>query len=404
MITLFNTATSRLEPVTFLANRASVYVCGVTPYDTTHLGHAFTYLAYDVLIRFLRHSGVKVTYAQNVTDIDDDILRKSKELGIAYSELASRETAQFLADMDSLNVIRPDRFVQATQVIPEIVTSVERLVNRGAAYISDGNVYFDSTSFPDYGAISHSGRDSQIKLAAEHGGFPDDSRKRDPLDFLLWQKHIAGEPEWPSPFGPGRPGWHIECSTIATEVLGLPVSIHGGGVDLVFPHHASEIAQAETLTGVHPFVQHWMHTAMVRMDGEKMSKSLGNMVFVRDLIKRYSADAIRLYLLSHHYRQEFEWEEAELADAADLASRLTTLDLQHVAGEPTSDGSIVDAMNESTGDDLQTPEVVRRLAALAEGGNRDVPATGVAAALSWAVDVLGLQLSRSGTPAESLSP
>ena len=232
-----------------------------------------------------------------MTDIDDDILRKSKELGLPFDTLAERETAQFKTDMASLNVLEPDAFVPATTVIPGIVDAVTSLVQSGAAYVVEGNVYFDNRGFSGYGRPLHGDRSDMLRLAAEHGGFPDDPKKRDPLDFLLWQAHSGDEPSWPSPWGPGRPGWHIECSTIAMSFLGFPVDIHGGGSDLIFPHHASELAQAETLTGQAPFVRHWMHNAMVRMDGEKISKSLGNMVFIRDLVPTSAPDAIRLYLL-----------------------------------------------------------------------------------------------------------
>ena len=393
MFRLFNTASRRIEQLEFPGDRASLYVCGVTPYDTTHLGHAFTYVMFDVLARYLRSVGVDVSYTQNVTDIDDDILRKAKERGLPYDELAARETAQFLRDMDDLSVIRPDSYVPATSMMPEIVASVRKLLDHGLAYVSEGNVYFANNAFPEYGSIAHVGRDELIRLAAEHGGFPDDPRKRDPLDFLLWQAHVSGEPEWPSPFGPGRPGWHIECSTIASVTLRVPLDIHGGGMDLIFPHHASEIAEAESSLDIHPFVRLWMHTAMVRMDGEKMSKSLGNMVFIRDLLTRYSSDAIRLYLLSHHYREPFEWDERELERASELAavlSRFATAAPQKVDGDQPAPHSFEAAM----ADDFRTPAVIEELFQMSV----DPASADIRTVVAWSRSVLGLQLASTAAP------
>jgi cysteinyl-tRNA synthetase len=383
MLRLYNSLSHTIEPVETIDGSVSVYVCGVTPYDTTHLGHAFTYVTFDVLVRYLRSCGITVRYAQNVTDIDDDILRKAGELGMAYDQLARQETDQFLADMASLNVVEPDAFVPATSVMSEIVDAVQKLLNAGVAYKAGGNVYFESRTFPEYGAAIHSDRVEMLRLAREHGGKPDDENKRDPLDFLLWQKRLSGEPYWSSPFGSGRPGWHIECTTIALTELGFPVDIHGGGSDLIFPHHASEIAQAEKLEGRAPFVRHWMHTAMVRMDGEKMSKSLGNMVFVRDLIQTYSADAIRLYLLGHHYREPFEWDRAELDQAQALADAMR---LAAPADADRSSGATT-RLAEAIADDFHTDRVVALLDSLATG-----PSTEFHSAIAWATPVLGLTL------------
>ena len=391
-ITLFNTATLSIEPLQARGGRATLYVCGVTPYDTTHAGHAFTYVTFDALRRVLQDAGITVQYTQNVTDIDDDILRKSAELGVPYDELAERETELYLADMASLNVATPHSYVKATDAIPDIVTAVEELVRGGIGYQSGGNVYFDNRAFSGYGALCHCDREHMLALAAEHGGFPDDPAKRDPLDFLLWQGHKPGEPSWPSPFGAGRPGWHIECSTIAMITLGLPVTIHGGGRDLIFPHHASEIAQAESVHKVSPFAEHWMHTAMVRYQGEKMSKSLGNLVLVRDLLRRYSADAIRLYLLSHHYREEFEYDEGGLADAAVVVERLRGV----VAGASDVEGAdnpVIREMRDLLWTDLDIPRVIARMVDHLDGSGSAGPSSDVVAGLRWISHVLGLTLS-----------
>ncbi|MGD2178151.1 MAG: cysteine--tRNA ligase, partial [Anaerolineae bacterium] len=300
---LYNTLSRNIETFTPRDEPVSVYVCGITPYDTTHLGHAFTYMAIDVLIRYLEFRGHRVQYVQNVTDVDDDILRRAKEVGETWKALGDRWTAHFIRDMMALNVRPPDHFPRATSVIPQITHVVQRLLDGGVAYESGGNVYFHIDAWYQYGKLSRLPRDEMLPIANERGNHPDDPRKRDPLDFVLWQAQAPGEPAWESPWGPGRPGWHIECSTMAMHYLGDSVDIHSGGADLAFPHHESEIAQAEAATRKRPYVRYWVHTAMVRHGGEKMSKSLGNLVMVNDLLQDWSPNALRVYLACHHYRQ-----------------------------------------------------------------------------------------------------
>ncbi|MDQ3881249.1 MAG: cysteine--tRNA ligase, partial [Chloroflexota bacterium] len=295
-------AKHEFEPVG--AAPVGLYVCGITPYDSGHLGHAFTYVQFDVLNRYLRHLGHDVRYVQNLTDVDDDMLRRARELGEDYLALGERNVTGFFRDMDALNWLRPDVYPRATHHIPAMQRLIARLLERGHAYRADGFVYFDVASFPTYGALSRIPRDEMLPVANERGNVPDAPGKRDPLDFIVWQPSAPGEPSWTSPWGAGRPGWHIECSAMSMEYLGDRFEIHGGGSDLIFPHHESEIAQSEGATGVRPFVAFWMHTGMVHHEGEKMSKSLGNLVLVRDLLVDYPGDAIRLYLLSHHYRAE----------------------------------------------------------------------------------------------------
>jgi L-cysteine:1D-myo-inositol 2-amino-2-deoxy-alpha-D-glucopyranoside ligase len=273
------------------------------------MGHAFTYVFFDTLRRALRRAGWPVDYVQNVTDIDDDILKRAHETGQRWDELGRAQTAQYERDMAALNVEPPTHFLRATEEIDQMIPLIEKLVGKGHAYIAGGNVYFAVATDPDYGSLSRLSRDEMRAIAAERGGNVDDPHKRDPLDFLLWQAEQPGEPAWDAPWGRGRPGWHIECSAMAMHFLGPTVDIHGGGADLIFPHHESEIAQSESATDVRPFVRVWMHTAMVRYQGEKMSKSLGNMVFVRDALTHYDANAIRLYLLSHHYREPWDYED-----------------------------------------------------------------------------------------------
>ena len=318
MLQLYNTRTRRVEPFQPQGNAVTLYVCGITPYDTTHLGHAFTYTTGDILVRYLEFRGLAVRYAQNVTDIDDDILKKAKEVGEEWRQVGDRWTAHFIADMKALNVRPPDFFPRATDVIDEIIESVQALIDAGVAYVSGGNVYFHVDAWPDFGQLSQIPRSEMLPIANERGNHPDDPHKYDPLDFVLWQAQAEGEPAWESPWGWGRPGWHIECSTMATRYLGQSIDIHGGGADLLFPHHECEIAQVEPVTG-QPFVRTWLHAAMVHHEGEKMSKSLGNLVMVRDLLQAWSPDTLRIYLARHHYRQPWAYNAGELAQAQAVA-------------------------------------------------------------------------------------
>jgi L-cysteine:1D-myo-inositol 2-amino-2-deoxy-alpha-D-glucopyranoside ligase len=302
-----------------LGRRVTLYVCGITPYDAAHVGHAFTYVAFDTLARFLRARGHEVVYCQNVTDVDDDVLRRAAANGEDYLALGQRETAAYLRDMDALNVARPDYFPKATGEIPAMLELAGRLVAGGHAYEVDGTVFFDVTTYPGFGELSGLDPAEQRDLLAERGGDPGDPRKRNPLDFIVWQRSQPGEPWWESPWGRGRPGWHLECSAMARRHLGVTIDLHGGGADLLYPHHESERAQSESANGA-PFVRRWLHTGMVRYQGEKMSKSLGNLVFARDLFRDHEPTAVRLALLGHHWRSEWEWDPAELKEATDRLS------------------------------------------------------------------------------------
>ena len=395
---LYNTQTRRTERLTPRDGAVGIYVCGVTPYDTTHVGHAFTFLTFDVLVRHLRALGLRVTYVQNVTDIDDDILRKAREVGATWDELGSRETARFREDMRDLNALEPDHYVKATDHIPEMVAIIETLIAKGLAYVVNGSVYFSVESDPEFGQLSHIPRNEMLAVANERGNNPDDPNKRDPLDFVLWQAAKPGEPTWDSPWGPGRPGWHIECSAMATRYLGPTVDVHGGGADLIFPHHECEIAQTEPATGQKPFARIWMHTAMVDYQGEKMSKSLGNLVLVRDVLDTYTSDALRLYLLSHHYRERWEYRDDELDDWVTLAN-----DLREAAEFPAYGieevvdvGVFRERFYNALEDDLNTPAAIEALRAIGqaileapeEDDGREAQAT-----LRELADVLGLTLN-----------
>src|ERR671913_2494931 len=268
-----------------------MYTCGITPYDATHLGHAATFIAYDVLQRRLLDRGHTVTCVRNVTDVDDPLFAKARQLGIHYLDLAAGEETRFEADMEALNALPVASAPRASSAIPDIRGFIGMVLERGFAYQAEGAVYFDVSRFDRFGQLSHLDRQEMLVLAAERGGNVDDPHKHDPLDFVLWQPSAPGEPSWESLWGPGRPGWHIECSALAMRELGTTIDLHGGGSDLIFPHHECEAAQSEAATG-ELFVRHWMHAPMVGYQGTKMSKSLGNLVFISELVKEWDPMAV----------------------------------------------------------------------------------------------------------------
>ena len=360
---LYNTRSRQKEPLS--DRRIGIYVCGVTPYDTTHLGHAFTYTAFDVLIRYLRFLGREVTYVRNVTDIDDDILLRAASREMDWKELGDLEYAKFVADMECLNNVPPEVEPRATDHIPDIIRIIEGLLAKDFAYERDGHVYFEVKKDDSFGKLCGLSYIAQLELANERGNFPADPLKRDPLDFILWQAKKDHEPSWPSPWGEGRPGWHIECSAMSMKYLGESFAVHGGGGDLVFPHHEAEIAQSENFTGK-PFVRFWMHTGMLYCGEHKMSKSLGNMVFLADLLPVCPPDAIRLYLLGHHYREPWNHDRRGLAAARTLARRLS----QSLAGTIDASDNEIDRLGDrfhrAVSDDLNTPRAIAELRTLAE--------------------------------------
>jgi L-cysteine:1D-myo-inositol 2-amino-2-deoxy-alpha-D-glucopyranoside ligase len=343
-----------------------MYVCGITPYDTTHMGHAMTYLTFDVINRLCQHIGWRMKYVQNVTDIDDDILRKANETGEPWDRLGDRYIRQFHEDLNALNVLPMDVYPRASEEAETIIEMCQKLIASGNAYEVDGTVYYRVNSNPDYGTLSRYERDVMYDLLGERGGDPTDDKKEDPLDFILWQAAQPGEPTWESPWGPGRPGWHIECSAMAYRYLGPQIDIHGGGGDLIYPHHESEIAQSECFTGKKPFARFWVHVAMVRYDGEKMSKSLGNMVFARDVLRKHTADALRLYLHSNHYREEFDYQDDGPAQYEQLAADLKKA--SRIESEDAGELDLQELTDEFFGalkDDLNTPAAVTVLGRMA---------------------------------------
>ncbi len=321
VVRVFDTSAQRLVE-TRPEGAARLYVCGITPYDATHLGHAATYVAFDLLHRAWRNAGHEVVYVQNVTDVDDPLLERATRDGIDWRELAERETELFRQDMTALRVLPPQHYVGVVEAIPLVVAEVERLAEAGATYELDGDLYYAVSADQGFGEVSSMLREEMLHLFPQRGGDPDRDGKRDPLDALLWRAERPGEPAWSSPFGPGRPGWHIECSAIALAHLGSGFDVQGGGSDLIFPHHEMSAAHTQATRPGCAFAQAYVHTGMVAYQGEKMSKSLGNLVFVSRL-RESGVDpmAIRLALLRGHYRADREWTDEQVTDAEAVLAR-----------------------------------------------------------------------------------
>ena len=398
---LYNSLTHELEPFESIEpDVARMYVCGVTPYDVGHLGHALVYVAQDTLRRWLEFNAYEVHHVQNITDIDDDMVRKSKELGVTIAELTEQNHRIYLEEMDALSVQRPEQFPRVSGNIPEIVAMVAELVANGQAYEVDGYVFFDRSHTPWFGRLS--GRtQEELRTGSRTDTMPDepDHLKRDALDFLLWQPSSDEGATFDSPWGPGRPGWHIECSSMARTTLGDQIDIHGGGRDLAFPHHDSEIVQTECVTGESPSVRYWVHNGTMGLGGVKMSKSLGNLVKVSELLNAgHTPDAIRLLLLATHYRSDRDFSEEALVAEEENAALLRR------AAERAGDGpdalraepfrnAFMDAMD----NDLDTPGAIRVLLQLAGEMESGQVAGGTSvAALVELAGVLGLTLGRGG--------
>jgi L-cysteine:1D-myo-inositol 2-amino-2-deoxy-alpha-D-glucopyranoside ligase len=394
---LYDSLEGKRETFTNTGDPVKLYVCGITPYASTHLGHIFTYSASDVLVRHLKYQGFSVRYVQNLTDIDDPILRESKEQEEDWRELGLWWTRRYIDEMKTLNVSAPDDFPRASEVIDSIQETSRRLIQAGVAYEAGGSVFFDVDEWKEFGKLSRLPRDRMLEIANERGNHPDDPRKRNPLDFPLWQAQEAGEPWWDSPWGPGRPGWHIECSTMASRFLGDTIDIHGGGADLEFPHHETEIAQSEAASGKRPFVRCWFHIAMVRHEGEKMSKSLGNLIMVEDLLDRFSPDGLRLYLARHHYREPWSYDAEALASSEELAKKLRSASKYSREGGSAGSRELNHCRKTFVGaldDDLDTPRALAIVEALAdETVASDTARSEVSELLREFGNVLGLRLS-----------
>ncbi len=318
---VYNTLTrSKEEFVPREPGKVAMYVCGPTVYNHIHIGNARTFLSFDVVRRYLEWKGYEVTFVQNITDVDDKIINRANEEGRPAADVARDYTDAFIAAMRALGVADPTVRPFCTETIPQMIGMIERLIDRGHAYVVDGDVYFSVRSFPSYGKLS--GRDIDEMRAGARVEV--DERKADPLDFALWKAAKPGEPHWPSPWGEGRPGWHIECSVMSEKELGLPFDIHGGGADLVFPHHENELAQSEAATG-RPFVRYWMHGGMLQVNAEKMSKSLGNFLLLKDVLERYDANVIRLLMLQTHYRSPLDFSDSRLDETIHAYERLANI-------------------------------------------------------------------------------
>ncbi|MFH1684398.1 MAG: cysteine--tRNA ligase [Candidatus Margulisiibacteriota bacterium] len=316
---IFNTLTSQKEEFQPIdPPQVKMYVCGITPYDETHLGHARAYITFDIVYRYLEESGYKVTYVQNITDIDDKIIKKSNENRVTSKEITDKYTQAYFEVMDKLNVKRASKYPKATETIPDMIKVIKGLIEKGFAYVVERDVYYSVDKFKGYGKLSK--RKKKDMLAGARVSV--DERKKDPMDFALWKSAKEGEPSWDSPWGKGRPGWHIECSTMSNKLLGETFDIHGGGRDLIFPHHENEIAQAEAFTGK-PFVKYWMHNGFVNINKQKMSKSLGNFFTLTDIFKTFDPMVVRFFLLSTHYRSPINYSDKEIESAKEAFGRIS---------------------------------------------------------------------------------
>jgi cysteinyl-tRNA synthetase len=382
-----------------------MYVCGVTPYDVTHLGHAFSYVQFDTIRRYLGWRGYNARYVQNVTDIDDDMIMVSRrEGGRPIAEIRDENDAILRRDLDALNVLRPHAYPFATDYIPEIIEATRAIIARGRGYEVDGDVFFEVAAMPGYGALNGLTLDALAKR--ENPESKREEKKRGHLDFLLWQRSEPDEPSWDSPWGPGRPGWSIECTAMSTALLGDQIDIHGGGSDLKYPHHENEIAQAETISGRSPFCGFWMHNGMLQLEGVKMSKSLGNLVLARNLLRDVEGDHLRLYLLSTHYRVDANYESGELERLRGQFDRLRTACLAADADERVGgEHPLMRAFEAAMDDDIDTP---RALTALDQAAARVLDGTsteGEPNALRAAASVLGFAFAGARGPANGdLSP
>ncbi len=414
---LYNSITRIKEDfVPLNPGRIGMYVCGVTVYDYCHIGHARAYVAFDVIQRYLRSRGFDVTYVRNFTDVDDKIIRRANELGVGVNEVTDRFIAAFQEDMDALGVARADVEPRVTGHIPDIIATILRIIERGHAYQVDGDVYYDIGSYPEY--LGLSGRKLDDMQAGASDRMDGEKRTRHPMDFALWKAAKPGEPAWDSPWGPGRPGWHIECSTMSAKYLGDVFDIHGGGMDLVFPHHENERAQSWAMSG-HEFVRYWMHNGFVNIDGEKMSKSLGNFFTIRDVLQRFHPESVRYFLLTTHYRSPINFFDAVVSEAENrveyLYEGLAAADaLLGQAGAVPDEAEMAAArvrFQEAMDDDFNTAAALGALADEARALNEAAAARGKLADKAAKVATLAAIIREQGevlglcqrSPAEALA-
>jgi cysteinyl-tRNA synthetase len=404
---LWNTLTGQKEEFAPEHDPVRMYVCGVTPYSESHIGHAMSSIVFDMVRRYLEFRGYRVKYVQNFTDVDDKIINRARQQGVSPDRLAETYVQQYLEDMDALNVKRADVYPRVTTEIPQIIAMIQRLVDRGYAYPSSGDVYYRVQRFKGYGKLSHRTLEGMMAGAR----IDVDEQKEHPMDFALWKGAKPGEPAWDSPWGPGRPGWHIECSAMAVEHLGETVDIHGGGQDLEFPHHENEVAQSEAATGAAPFAKYWMHNGLLRLGEEKMSKSLGNLVTIGEALSRHTGDALRMLVLTSNYRSPLTYTEEALEGAERGVNRLREA-LR--PAEPKPGATVADAASyrerfiEAMDDDFNTAQAIALLFDLARDINRGRDAGANTApsqaTLAELAGVLGLRLQAAEAAAIAAAP
>ena len=377
VLKVYNTLSrSHEEFIPLLGNRVRMFVCGPTVYDRSHIGHARTYLAYDIIARYLRSRGYSLFYLMNITDVDDKIINRANTSREDPLALADRFTKEFLSDMEALGITSVNLYAKASEHVPEIINQISVLIQRGYAYQVDGDVYFDVSKFPRYGKLSG----QNIEQLSVHRIDPD-SRKRNVVDFALWKSQKPGEPAWDSPWGKGRPGWHIEDTAITATYFGAQYDLHGGGLDLIFPHHEAEIAQAEAATQVTPFVKYWLHGGLLMVSGERMGKSMSNFVTIRELLQKHDTEALRLYYAMRHYRTQLEFDEAGITQAEEIIDRLRSVynqfnTLLETSGEQKGQmledeveklsGRAMDSFIDAMDDDFNTPRALAAVIAYAK--------------------------------------
>jgi cysteinyl-tRNA synthetase len=404
-VKLYNTLTSKKEEFVAGPGPVKMYVCGITPYDKSHLGHAMSYIIFDALRRYLEYRGYQVRHVQNYTDIDDRIIARARQLGISPQELAEQLIADYAAEMAGLNILPAHVYPRATEEIPTMIEMISTLVDKGYAYVAEGDVYFRVSAKKDYGKLS--GRSLEAMLGGTRcvvgREVEPGENKEHPADFALWKAAKPGEPSWPSPWGPGRPGWHIECSAMSVKYLGETLDIHGGGIDLIFPHHENEIAQSEAYTGREPFVRFWLHNGWLYLGEEKMSKSLGNIIPIAEALEEYGADGCRLFVLGSHYRSPLTYSEDGLEAGKRAAERLRLAARLPGAGEgpPLDPEAFRSRFIEAMEDDLNTAQALAALFDLAReinrGRDQGQPVEEAQAALRELAGVLGLTLAEEET-------
>ncbi len=384
---LYNTMSSKIELFKpRVKNKVTLYVCGPTVYDYSHIGHGKTYMAFDLITRYLEYKGYNVKYVVNITDIDDKIIKRANESGMDSIELAKKFEKLFLDDMHALGIKDADIYPKVSGHIPEIIAIIQTLINKGFAYVVDGDVYFAVSKVEDYGKLSNQTLDA-IKSGAR---VVVDKRKKNPADFALWKNSKKGEPSWSSPWSKGRPGWHIECSAMSTKYLGQQIDIHGGGRDLIFPHHENELAQSEAYSGKKPFASYWLHTGFLTINGEKMSKSLGNFITIVDLLDKWDAEVFRLFILSTHYRKPVNFTQKTLEHQKQSLRRIyNTVDNLKLQIQNTQELETVDKLEEelqkqishtkdaiinAMDDDFKTPKALSEFHNLVKIGNKAIAA------------------------------